>query len=117
MYVVIFYHAEEIEEEVFAEDYDDPSKEVPPEVPPPVEEPPSPEPEPEEETDENKPLFHEVLACPNKSNRFHECLDYCRQRWGLKSFEPDSNMIKRRDRMLKNYPLPEGWEEVADPGT
>ncbi|KAL5014654.1 hypothetical protein ScPMuIL_008924 [Solemya velum] len=111
---------EEIEE-VFAEDYDDPSKEAPPEAleAPPIEEPPSPEPDDEDEpeAEENKPLVHEVLACPNRANRFHECSDYCRERWGLKSFEADSNMIKRRDRMLKNYPLPEGWEEVADPGT
>lgn len=106
----------EVEEEVFAEDYDEPVKEGSTQPPPelPLETP----------VDDNKneeeirgPLIYDVLACPNRSNSFHECVDYCRERWGAKTFVPDPDMIRKRDRMLVKYPLPEAWEEVADPST
>lgn len=50
-------------------------------------------------------------------NRYHTCVEYCLKRWGSQKFEPPPTMLKKRDRMLKRYPLPEGWEEVADPLT
>ncbi|XP_064606488.1 polyglutamine-binding protein 1-like [Liolophura sinensis] len=101
-------------EEVFAEDYDDLSHpnhqeaEVPQIV---ASVPTTTEPEGEEPEEE------EVLACPNKWNPHHQCVDYCRQRWGVRTFQPDSNMLRRRDRMLRKYPLPDNWQEVADPET
>ena len=62
-------------------------------------------------------LIHEALACPNKTNKYHECTDYCRERWGFKKFEPDEKLEKKRIHMLKKHPLPENWQEVADPET
>ena len=62
-------------------------------------------------------LVHEVLNCPNMINRHHECAPYCRTRYGLKKFRPDSTMITKKTMVLTKYPLPEKWVEVADPGT
>ncbi|XP_067683269.1 polyglutamine-binding protein 1-like isoform X2 [Haliotis asinina] len=103
-------------EEVFAEDYDEPAK-----------------PEPEDQTLPTKavedyaqpgvlplssePLLYETIACPNKSNPYHQCEAYCRYRYGLREFKTDPVMLKRRERHLRKYPLPEGWQEVADPNT
>ncbi|XP_048742628.1 polyglutamine-binding protein 1-like [Ostrea edulis] len=101
--------AEEIEE-VFAEDYDDPVKENT--APPPA--------DLEMDTsvdNQTKSLVFEVSACPNRYNKYHTCVEYCMKRWGSQRFEPAPTMIRKRDRMLRRYPLPEGWEEVADPQT
>lgn len=94
-------------EEVFAEDYDDPVKEA--EFAKPAD-----DPEPAKEEDDG-PLTHQVPACPNRENKYHTCVDYCKERWGMKEFHKDSEMIRKRDRMLRKYPLPDGWTEVADP--
>lgn len=101
-------------EEVFAEDYDDLSHptHLVAEVPQIVASVPTTT-EAEEEDGEEE----EVLACPNKWNPHHQCVDYCRQRWGVRTFQPDPNMLRRRDRMLRKYPLPDNWQEVADPET
>ncbi|XP_061187428.1 polyglutamine-binding protein 1-like [Saccostrea echinata] len=96
-------------EEVFAEDYDDPIKEN---TAPPVT-----EQEMETSHDQTKPLVYDVSACPNRYNKYHTCVEYCKKRWGIQKFEPAPSMIKKRDRMLRRYPLPGGWEEVADPLT
>ncbi|KAK3585821.1 hypothetical protein CHS0354_038341 [Potamilus streckersoni] len=97
-------------EEVFAEDYDDPNKDEPVE-----------DGEEDKDSDDDSIssdiLIHEIVSCPNKVNPYHECVDYCKQRWGMCKWEPDVDMIKRRDRMLQKYPLPPGWKEVADPAT
>nr|XP_022296318.1 polyglutamine-binding protein 1-like [Crassostrea virginica]XP_022301575.1 polyglutamine-binding protein 1-like [Crassostrea virginica] len=96
-------------EEVFAEDYDDPHTENTA--------PPATEPAVESVDNKGKPLVHEVSACPNRSNRYHTCVEYCLKRYGSQKFEAAPLMLKRRERMLRRYPLPEGWEEVADPQT
>lgn len=104
-------------EEVFAEDYDEPVKDSEPE----------PEtaaltvvngdkPKDEEEEDEDTDM-REVIACPNKTNPYHTCSDYCKNRYGMKKWNPDPDMIRKRDRMLRKYPLPPDWQEVADPET
>ncbi|KAK7102961.1 polyglutamine-binding protein 1-like [Littorina saxatilis] len=105
--------AEEVEE-VFAEDYDDLSK---PEVPEeethtkvPQEEPP----ETEKEIDDTE-YIHEVTACPNRWNPYHTCVKHCKNRWGMKTFAAEPEMLRKRERMLRKYPLPDGWKEVADP--
>ncbi|BFZ10425.1 hypothetical protein BsWGS_13464 [Bradybaena similaris] len=112
--------SEEVEE-VFAEDYDDPSK---PDIVPQV------QPQPvillpqlpvvahlsQDVIDivGEGPVFFKTTACPNRSNPYHECLAYCKKRYGMREWDPDDDMIKRRDRMLRKYPLPEGWVEVGD---
>jgi hypothetical protein len=56
----------------------------------------------------------EPINCPNLSNPYHECTLYCKKRYGLKVFQPNPVMEKRRIRMLKIYPLPANWVEVPD---
>ncbi|XP_060080960.1 polyglutamine-binding protein 1-like [Ylistrum balloti] len=98
-------------EEVFAEDYDDPTKDQ--NSHPEEEESPVIIPEPEN----IGPLIWVVSACPNKDNPYHKCVAYCHERWGMEKFEASEEMLRKRDRMLRRYPLPEGWEEVADAET
>ncbi len=38
-------------------------------------------------------------------------------RYGKKSFVHDRSCEKKRERMLRRYPPPEGWQEVGDPDT
>lgn len=104
-------------EEVFAEDYDDPQKDEPVLPEPAVEMRVKPQPEEEEEEEEEDNSLREVPACPNRSNPYHDCTDYCRQRWGMKVWNPTEDMIRKRDRMLRKYPLPPEWQEIADPET
>ncbi|XP_005093361.1 polyglutamine-binding protein 1 [Aplysia californica] len=106
-------------EEVFAEDYDDPSR--PENVSQPEPEPPQPQPLvpapiPQAVLDiaGDGPIFFDTTACPNRLNPYHECLAYCRKRYGMREWDPDDDVIRRRDRMLRKYPLPSGWVEVGD---
>ncbi|XP_045166157.1 polyglutamine-binding protein 1-like [Mercenaria mercenaria] len=98
-------------EEVFAEDYDEPVKDEPVLPEPAAETRVKPSQEDEEDS------LREVPACPNRSNPYHECSDYCKQRWGMKVWNPTEDMIRKRDRMLRKYPLPPEWQEIADPET
>lgn len=100
-------------EEVFAEDYDDPSK---PETVPPVAEPDIVAPVLEQPLPHTaaETVFFETTACPHRSNPYHECLAYCRKRYGMRDWDPDDDQLRKRDRMLRKYPLPQGWVEVGD---
>lgn len=93
----------EPEEEVIAEDYDDSTKTADIPLPQP------------EEVNENKENI--VIGCPNKWNIYHECTAFCKEHWGAGKPNPSPNSERKRLRMLKKYPLPEGWDEVYDPGT
>ena len=73
--------------------------------------------EKKEEEDPNAPAVYETSACPNKWNTFHECVEFCEKHWGKKKFKSDSVNDRKRNRMLRKYPLPDGWREVADPST
>ena len=66
---------------------------------------------------DNAQIVHEVTNCPNKANSYHECVRYCSQRWGLKQFNPSPVMCQKRAKVLKKYPMPPHWLEVADPET
>ncbi|GFN74966.1 polyglutamine-binding protein 1 [Plakobranchus ocellatus] len=109
-------------EEVFAEDYDDPSKlEQEEQINEEITEQQSITPTapvllaPEvRDIVGDAPVFYETTACPNRSNPYHECVPYCKKRYGMREWDPDDDMTKRRDRMLRRYPLPEGWVEVGD---
>jgi len=98
-------------EEVFAEDYDDPSKPEIMEASLPEEQ---AEPVVAEMTPSENPLFFETTACPFRSNPYHECLAYCRKTYGMREWDPDESDLKKRNRMLRRYPLPNGWVEVGD---
>jgi len=103
----------EVEEEVFAEDYDD-----------------------HEDDGRTKSLSHYndknthakddvsfmgYPGCPNKWNVYHECTVFCQRHWGSGKLESqiDSEYQAIRIKMLAKYanPLPEGWKEKYDPGT
>jgi len=62
-------------------------------------------------------IVYEVANCPNLSNPYHKCVEYCLEKFEKKKFNPDSLMIQKRNVMLKKYPLPPNWIEVADPCT
>ena len=113
--------AEEVEE-VFAEDYDDatfvPSAETnQPELAETDIPPAGVEPEITASEDDGRELIHEIVACPNKVNCYHECGVYCAERWGLKAFELVPGLQYKQQRLLRKYPLPDGWREVGDPTT
>nr|CAG4635614.1 EOG090X0A6P [Artemia franciscana] len=92
----------ESQEEIIAEDYDDRiSKEN------------ISSNENKEEAGDSETLI--CRACPNKWNAYHACSIFCRQHWSL-SLDPDPEYEKRRQLMLSQYPVPEGWKDVYDPG-
>ena len=59
----------------------------------------------------------QVAECPNRSNPFHTCGAYCRERWGLRPFDPTSEMLAKVRYLHRRYPIPSGWLLVADPNT
>lgn len=103
-----------VDEEVFAEDYDDMSAEAPPAafLPPPV-----PHPVIEEDIEMTDKLVHETSACPNIQNPYHECSSFCKKKWGMKTFEHKAGLERKHERLLRRYLLPDGWFEVGDPST
>ncbi|XP_069691627.1 polyglutamine-binding protein 1 [Periplaneta americana] len=64
---------------------------------------------------EKKLMGH--YGCPNKYNIFHECTTYCEEHWSQGIIDPDPSYMRKKQRMLLKYPLPENWVEVYDPGT
>lgn len=56
-------------------------------------------------------------GCPNKYNIYHECTAYCKEKYGIGHVTPDPRYLYLKNKMLQKYPLPEGWQEVYDPGT
>jgi len=66
---------------------------------------------------ESDELVHYSPLCPNSTNAYHSCSDYCRKRWGYKRFKADPTAARGRDHLLKHYPLPPGWLEVGDAQT
>ena len=119
-----------IHEEVFAEDYDDPDQVKPPaasshgndDVPMATD---NQDPDNQDDlfddkenrAEESDILIHDAMNCPNRPNKFHTCSAYCAERWGLKKFASEAEMDRLRLRMLRKYPLPDGWMEVGDPDT
>lgn len=55
-------------------------------------------------------------GCPNKYNIYHDCTKACADLWGAGKLDPDARYLRRKNKMLKKYPLPESWKEVYDPG-
>jgi len=49
--------------------------------------------------------------CPNSWNKFHTCVDYCKERWGANITQEKSNKSKT----FEAKPLPPGWFLVPDP--
>lgn len=105
--------AEEVEE-VFAEDYDDHTAE---EAPVFSNSGPAPSKPSADSEDLPKEYIHEAPACPNIVNPYHQCTDYCRDKYGFKQFKPIASLDAKRAKMLDKYPLPPEWVEVGDPVT
>ena len=95
-------HYLEIEEEVIAEDYDDNEKATD-----------NHQNGIDQDSDELKEPW---IGCPNKWNIYHDCTKFCREHWGNGKEQPSPKTERKRLYMLKRYPLPEGWEEIYDPG-
>ncbi|CAD6191256.1 unnamed protein product [Caenorhabditis auriculariae] len=57
-------------------------------------------------------------GCPNKSNPFHVCVQYCYDHWdeGTPEYRLPERYLKQKARMLAKFPLPESWVEVYDAG-
>lgn len=55
-------------------------------------------------------------CCPNKYNIFHKCTVFCMENWTDNTTEPTDEYLKRKKRLLKRYPLPQGWVEIYDSG-
>jgi polyglutamine-binding protein 1 len=53
-------------------------------------------------------------GCPNKWNPYHCCVEFCYDHWreGMPENRLSVEYNRRRVRMLKKYPLPNGWKEV-----
>ncbi|VDM06160.1 unnamed protein product, partial [Schistocephalus solidus] len=66
---------------------------------------------------ENGILVYECADCPNQANPYHDCVAYCFERYGRRTFHTDQRLGRLRDRMLRRYPLPSHWLEVGDPAT
>lgn len=105
-----------VEEEVFAESYDDHDD---------SHQPKRPHGKPNMQTQAEaleKIKFMGYPGCPNKWNVYHECSLYCQNHWGSgKSAPVDAEeseySIKHKAVMAKYGPLPEDWKEMYDPGT
>ena len=97
-------------EEVFAEDYDEPKDDH-------GNHHHGQSPHEDDERDQLGSIIHEAIDCPNKWNKWHTCVDYCVDRYGYKKFRHLLSLEKKRDRLLRKYPLPSHWIEVGDPDT
>ncbi|XP_059611315.1 polyglutamine-binding protein 1 [Phlebotomus argentipes] len=102
-------------EEIIAEDYDD------------IEEPAQYDFEPVKKPPEN--FWSESLKrritegnslgyknCPNKYNIFHKCTLFCINRWTERVGHQSEEYKRRKEKLLKRYPLPKHWMEIFDEG-
>ncbi|KAF7993547.1 hypothetical protein HCN44_010142 [Aphidius gifuensis] len=86
-----------VHEEVIAEDYDTGKDEI-------------------SEIDISQQFMgHE--GCPNKYNIYHDCTKKCKELWGSGHAQPSEKYLKIQAKLLQNYPLPETWKAVYDPGS
>ncbi|XP_002736508.1 uncharacterized protein LOC100371217 [Saccoglossus kowalevskii] len=89
--------SEDPHEEIIAEDYSDISTPIFPQKPS------------EKITEEPKKKDALEGVCPNRSNKWHTCSDYCEKRW-----------VKRRKKKATkevSEEIPSGWVKVADENT
>ncbi|CAG9767051.1 unnamed protein product [Ceutorhynchus assimilis] len=56
-----------------------------------------------------------LSVCPNKSNVFHECNQWCDAHWkGVAT--PDPKYLRNMQKLLAKYPLALNWTEIFDKG-
>jgi len=95
------------QEEIIAESYDDESAAAPTTVS-------------DQSSALNVKSASYAQGCPNKNNPYHQCVEFCHVHWGdgvVPESRRDQVYERRRQRMLRKYPLPStDWREVYDPG-
>lgn len=84
------------EEEVIAEDYDDPGCKT--------------------TSFSNRKLKAPVAGCPSKYSICHDCSDYCQKRFGNGKENPSPTTQRNFQKLTKRYPLFEEWEQIWDAG-
>lgn len=73
------------------------------------------------ENEENPEPLHylteSVIGCPNKYNIYHDCTQYCVNKYGnCEELSPSLEQRKQLALVLKNYPMTNEWRAVYDPG-
>lgn len=58
-----------------------------------------------------------VIGCPNKVNIYHDCTEYCEERYGKGDEVPSLRTERKYRNLLKRFPLPLDWLDVWEPGT
>lgn len=58
-----------------------------------------------------------VIGCPNKVNIYHDCTEYCQERYGKGKVCPSPRTERKYRTLLKRFPLPLKWLDVWEPGT
>lgn len=61
--------------------------------------------------------FKGYRACPNKYNVHHKCTLFCINTFGDGVQQPSSKYLKRKERLLRKYPLPSEWKDIFDEGS
>lgn len=57
-----------------------------------------------------------VTGCPNKTNLYHDCTEYCEKTFGEGQEVPSPTTERRYRNLLRRFPLPNGWQDVWEPG-
>lgn len=63
-----------------------------------------------EKSDGSSQVTGSVKGCPNTSNPYHTCVEYCRKRYG-------ENAVPPLPKDYNTVPLPVGWYLVPDPNS
>lgn len=64
----------------------------------------------------SKKRIEPVKGCPNKVNLYHDCTEYCREKYGEGKDAPSPRTERRYRSLVKRFPLPLGWVDVWEPG-
>lgn len=57
-----------------------------------------------------------VAGCPNKTNLYHDCTEYCLKTYGSGKEVPSPTTERKYRNLLRRFPLPNGWQDVWEPG-
>lgn len=57
-----------------------------------------------------------IKGCPNKVNLYHDCSEYCYEKYGEGADAPSPRTERRYRSLVKRFPLPLGWVDVWEPG-
>lgn len=60
---------------------------------------------------------HTVVGCPNKVNVYHDCTEFCEEKYGKGNEIPSPRTERKYRNLLKRFPLPLNWLDVWEPGT